>query len=244
MGSLIYLSIIILKLKKEVIVLNKIKLMYDVVNAIKGKEVFIGSLEIEGKKDQTKFFALKNEFEKNLVSGQVKLKINTALDVDGNQIKHESTSEFNMKSCCKGKHHHLRKHFHGYCSNSESNCCCTGLKGRLSALAYILRLIDKVEIEELENNALALSLNIDTMPEELMKHMHGKFQHCMSNEESLVQKHCLCMMAIEEPVLAINMQLNKDRAIEKIVVTAKGKQKDKLDDIHEISFRADLNLKC
>jgi len=226
--------------------LNKIKLMYDVVKALKEKEVFIGSLEIEGKKDQTEFFALKNEFEKNLVSGQVKVKLNTKLDVDGKQVKHESTSEFNLQNCCAGKHHHLRKHFHDHCKNSESNCCCTGLKGRLSAFAYILRLIDKVKIEELENNALALSLNIDELPEVLMKHIHGKFEHCTANEEAQGQVHCLCLdnlMALEKPVIAINIQINPDKTIERAVITAEGKQKGKLDEVHEISFRVDLNLK-
>lgn len=246
MGSLICLSIITLELKKEVIVLNKIKLMYDVAKAMKEKEVFIGSLEVGGKKDQTEFFALKNEFEKNLVSGQVKVKINTVLDLEGKQVKHESSSEFNLQNCCSGKHHHMIKHFHSHCHNSEPNCCCTGLKGKLSALAYILRLIDNVKIEELENNALTLSLNIDEIPEDLMKHIHGKFQHCMPNEASHDQECCSYindLMAIENLVLAVNMHLNQDRAIEKIVVTAEGKQKDKLDGIHEMSFRADLNLK-
>jgi len=225
---------------------NKIKLMYDVAKAMKEKEVFIGSLEVEAKKDQVEFFALKNEFEKSLVTGQVKVKINTALDCEGKQIKHESTSEFNLQNCCGGKHHHLRKHFHSHCCDEESGCCCTGLKGKLSNLIYILRLIDKVKIEELENNTLALSLNIDEMPEELMKHIHGRFQHCMSNEDSHGQECCSCMndlMSTEKPIISLNMQLNQDRAIDRILVTAEGKQKDNTDQIHEINLRAELNLK-
>jgi hypothetical protein len=220
--------------------------MYDVVKAMKEKEVFIGYLEVEGKKDQTQFFTMKNEFEKNLVSGQVKVKINTALDVDGKQAKHESTSEFNMQNCCSGKHHHMRKHFHSHCDDSESDCCCSGLKGKLSAFAYILRLIDKVKIEELENSALALSLNIDEIPEDLMQHIHGKFQHCKSDGESQGHKSCSCMndmMSIEKPIITLNMQLNQDRVIERIVVTAEGKTKDKQDKIYEISCKAELNLK-
>jgi hypothetical protein len=116
----------------------------------------------------------------------------------------------------------------------------------LSALAYILGLIDQVKIEELENNALALSLKIDEMPEELMKHIHGRFQRCTSDEESSGQEHCSCMsdlISTEKPVIAINIQLNQDRAIERIVVTAEGKQKNKLGEVHEMSLRAELNLK-
>ncbi len=236
--------------------MNKIKLMYDVVKAMKEKEVFIGSLEVDAQKDQVEFFALKNEFEKNLKSGQVKVKINTALDCEGKQVKHESTSEFNMQNCCGGKHHHhhFRKRFHSHCCSEESNCCgteesnccCTGLKGKWTAFAYVLRLIDKVEIEEQPNNALALSLHIDEIPEDLMKHMHGKFQHCMPNEESQGQERCSCMndlLTIEKPILALKIQLNQDRAIESLVITAQGKQKDKLNEVHEISFKANLDLK-
>lgn len=240
--------------------MNKIKLMYDVAKALQAKNVFIGSLEVEGKKDQVGFFALKNEFEKNLVSGQVKAKVSTSLDLEGKQIKHESTSEFNIQNCCAGRHrhhhrphHHLRGHFHsngfneetGCCGSDESNCCCTGLKGKLSALTYVLGLIDKVEIEEQANNALALTLKIDELPEELMQHMQRRFQHGMAPNESQGQECCSgmhSMMNIEKPVIAINIQLNADKAIEKVVITAEGKQKDNSDQIHDINCKAELNL--
>lgn len=234
--------------------MNKIKLMYDVAKAMKEKEVFIGSLEVEAKKDQNSCFTLKNEFEKNLVSGQVKVKINTALDCEGQQVKHESTSEFNLQNCCGGKHHHrhLRRHFHSHCCTEEADCCtgsdncCCGVKGKLAAFGYILRLIDKVNIDELENNAASLSLTIDEMPEELMQHLHGRFQHCCSPAESPDQECCSGMkdlMTIEKPVITLNMLLNADKAIEKIVVTASGTAKDKDDQVHEMSFNAELNLK-
>ena len=235
--------------------MNKIKLMYDVAKAMKEKEVFIGTLEVEAKKDQIECFALKNEFEKNLVSGQVKVKINTALDCEGKQIKHESTSEFNLQNCCGGKHHHhhLRKRFHSHCctevstccDTEESNCCCTGIKGKLSAFAYILRLIDKVNINELENNAAALSLNIDEIPEALMQHIHGRFQHCCTPADSAGQECCSGMkdlMSIEKPVIDLNILLNADKAIEKVVITASGTSKGKDDQTHEMSFKAELNL--
>ena len=233
--------------------MNKIKLMYDVAKAMREKEVFIGSLEVEAKKEQTSCFALKNEFEKNLVSGQVKVKINTALDCEGKQVKHESTSEFNLLNCCGGKHHHrhFSKHFHSHCCSKESDCCtdsndCCGIKGKLATFGYVLRLIDKINIDESDNNAVALSLNIDEIPEELMQHIHGRFQHCCPPADSAGQECCSGMkdlMTIEKPVIAINMLLNSDKAIEKVVVTASGTQKDKDDQIHEISFNAELNLK-
>ena len=224
--------------------MNKIKLMYDVAKTMKEKEVFIGSLEIGGQKDQIEFFSLNNEFEKNLLSGQVKFKIKTALDLDGKQVKHESSSELTLQNCCGGKHRHLRKHFHHHCDDGDTNCCCTGLKGKLSALMYLLRLIDDLKIEELENKALALSLNIDEIPEELMNHMHGNFQCCMSDEEP--QGHHQCMkdlMTMEKPNITFNMRLNEDRAVERIFITIKGKQKDQWDNFHEISLKAELNLK-
>ncbi len=237
--------------------MNKIKLMYDVAKAMKDKEVFIGTLEVAAKKDQTDCFALRNEFEKNLITGQVKVKLNTSLDCDGQQLKHESTSEFNLQNFCGAAHHrhhkHLRGHFHSHgccetsdCCGEESDTSCCGVKGKFAALGYVLKLIDKLEINELDNNAVALSLNIDEIPVELMQHIHGRFQHHGSPEGSPGPQCCSGMkdiVSIEKPVIDLNVLLNADKAIEKLVITASGTARDKDDQIHEMSFKAELNLK-
>jgi hypothetical protein len=103
-----------------------------------------------------------------------------------------------------------------------------------------------MNIDELDNNVVALSLNIDEIPEELMQHIHGRLQNCCPPAESPGEECCSGMnnlMLIEKPVIDINMLLNSDKAIEKVVIIALGTAKDKDDQSHEMSIKAELNLK-
>lgn len=229
--------------------MNKIKLMYDVAKAMKEKEVFIGSLEATAKKDQGEFFTFKNEFDKNLTTGQVKVKVNAAFDMDGKQMKHESSSEFTITNCCGARHPHLRRplhHHHCNNMNTDSGCCHTDLKEKLSLLAYAFNLLENVKIEELENKALYVTLKVDEIPENLINHIHGRFQHGMTNEEMQGQEQHLCMkefMVMENPLINLNMHLTPDKTVESIVVTAEGKQTDSVGEIHDMNFKAELNMK-
>lgn len=229
--------------------MNKIKLMYDVAKAMKEKEVFIGILETVAKKDQREFFTFKNEFDKNLTTGLVKLKVNTALDMDGKQMKHESSSEFNITNCGGVRHHHLGRPLHHHqCNNmnTDSDCCHSDLKGKLSALAFAFSLLENVKIEELENKALVVTLAVDEIPENLINHIHERFHHGMANEEMQGQEQHLCMkefMGMENLLINLNMHLTPDKTIESIVVTAEGKQTDSVGEIHEMNFKTELNMK-
>ncbi|MEA4924251.1 MAG: hypothetical protein VB084_02980 [Syntrophomonadaceae bacterium] len=231
--------------------MNKIKLFYDVVKTMRDKEVFNGSLEVNGKKDQMDCFSFTNEFERNITTGQVKFKIKTGLDCDGKQMKHESSSEFNMQNGCGGMHRHqhyanFKHRFHSQGCPGESDCCGGDVfKTKLSGLMFILRLIDELKVEELENNALALSLQIDELPEGLGNHIQGRFQHRMSVDEGGSHPHHSCMkalLALEKPQIVVNIKLDQNRAVEKVVITAAGKQKSESDTLHEVSFKAELNL--
>lgn len=227
--------------------MNKIKLMYDVAKAMKEKEVFIGTAEASGKKDQVEFFSFANEFEKNLASGEVKFKVKTAFDLDGKQVKHESSSEFNLQNCCGGMQHHPHRHLHRHWEENDGrSCCCAGFKNKLSALMFLLRLLDELKIEELENKYLELSLNIDGMPEEFKKQVQEKLQHCAAQEETERQDHHRCMkelLTMENPKIAFTMLLDAEKAVKKAVITVTGKQKDEQETLHDLSLKAELKLK-
>jgi hypothetical protein len=231
--------------------MNKIKLMYDVVKTMRDKEVFIGSLAVNGKKDQIDCFSFSNEFEKNNATGKVKFHIKTDVDCDGKQMKHESSSEFNMQNCRSRMHRHHQYHNFGHdlrfqgCPDDPERCD-SGFKARMSGLMFILRLIDDMEIEELENKRVALTLNLDELPEGLMDHFHGRFQHRMSPDSFQCPPQHPGMKAlgsIEKPHVRINIKLNQDKAIEAIVINADGKQKDESNTLHDVNFKADLTLK-
>jgi len=225
--------------------LNKIKLMYDIAKSMKDKEVFTGTIQINAQKDQNEFFVCKNEFEKDLASGQVKLQIHTVLDMDGKQLKHDSSSEFNFQDGCDGRHRFHHRHFHHQGCQGDSYCCI-GWKEKWSGLAYLLKLLDDMEIKEQDNNTLALSLHIDEIPEDLRKHMPYKFHHAGINENNPGYRHHEWMETfkdMEKPELDLKMKINQDRAVENLLITARGKYPDSQGEIYAMSFKVELNLK-
>lgn len=74
--------------------MNKIKLLYDVFKTVKSKEVFTGVFKAEIEKDQMKVFAIQNEFEKNLSTGQIKSKVNAEADYVGRTVGDEYHGRF------------------------------------------------------------------------------------------------------------------------------------------------------
>lgn len=230
--------------------MNKIKLMYDVAKTMREKEVFTGSLAINGKRDQIDCFSFTNEFEKNTSTGQVKLKIKINMNCDGKQMKHESSSEFNIQNLrarMRHHHHHMGHNFDFQsCCSDDPERCDSGFKTRMSGLMFILRVIDDMKVEELENNELALSIKLDELPEGLANRMHSRFQHRMSpgnlqgHPRHPVMKALCCL---EKPQIMVNIKLNQDKAIEAINITADGKRKDESDNLHDVNIKADLMLK-
>ena len=77
--------------------MSKIKLLYDVFKTMKDKEGFNGDVKIEAIENEKKVFSLSNEFSTNKETGTTKAKISTEVDYEDNKLKHESTTEFNMK---------------------------------------------------------------------------------------------------------------------------------------------------
>ena len=55
--------------------MSKLKIMVDVINTMKEKEVISGTFKAVGIKDQVEIGHFINEFEKNLTNGETKVKI-------------------------------------------------------------------------------------------------------------------------------------------------------------------------
>ncbi|AOT70725.1 hypothetical protein [Geosporobacter ferrireducens] len=221
--------------------MNKIKLMYDVVKTLKEKQVFKGTLKAEAKKDQVKVFSLIKDFEKNTVSGQVKSKISTMLDYEGKSIKHESSTEFNLQDCCDSKHHDFMRKMHGHHRHEGMKCC--GVKSKLSKLAFILNVLNNMQVEELEDKGVLLSVHIDEVPEELKNVLQEKIQH--KEEQHGSEQQCCCMKDFcftEDINVFIKIQINKDSELEKAVVIVGGKQKNESGEQKDINIEAELNL--
>ena len=229
--------------------MGKLKLIYDVVKAMKEKEVFKGILKAEVNMDQAKVLSFSNEFEKNTTSGEVKAKISTEVDCDGKKIKHESNTEFNVLGCCGGRghggmmhqgHHHLHGHFHGRCGG--------GLKGKLNKLAFILGILHKIEVKEQEDASVLLSLELNELPEEMKKIIEAKCQNApVEDKAGSANGHhhlgCIKELAnMDDVKVNFNAKINPNKEVEKIELVVSGKCKGDGVEIKAVSGKAELNL--
>ena len=227
--------------------MSKLKLMYDVINTMKDKEVVNGALKVEGKKDQSQIVSFVNEFEKNLTNGETKVKISTELDYDGKKVKHESQTEFAMQGCHRKMHQGFMKHMHHHnhhghhCDENYDDLECGGIKGKLTKLAFVLNIFNQINMEENEDKSVILSLSLNDIPDETKKVLRERF-----SQRTMPEHHHHGFMkeffTLEEPKMEFKVWINKTREVEKILVTVDGKQIDELNENHDLSLKAELSL--
>lgn len=226
--------------------MSKLKLVYDVISILKEKEVIRGIFQAEAKKDQLQIVSFTNEFEKNLSSGETKVKISTELDCDGKKVKHESQTEFTMQDCCAGhRHHGFMKHMH---HNHHNNCenngdfKCGGIKGKLTKLAFVLSIFNQIKVDEKEDKSVFLSLSLNDIPDDIKKAFQ---ERCSQRKMSEHHQHHGCIKefcTLKDPKIEVKLWIKKTREIEKIVVTVDGNHVNELNENHDMSLLAELRL--
>ncbi|HBW38994.1 hypothetical protein [Desulfosporosinus sp. BICA1-9] len=226
--------------------MSKLKLMYDVISILKEKEVISGIFQAEAKKDQLQLVSFTNEFEKNLSSGETKVKISTELDCDGKKVKHESQTEFTMQDCCAGhRHHGFMKHMHHtHHDNGQNNgdLKCGGFKGKLTKLAFVLSIFNQIKVDEKEDKSVFLSLSLNDIPDDIKKTFQ---ERCSQGKMSEHHQHHGCIKefcALKDPKIEVKVWIKKTREVEKLVVTVDGKQVNELNENHDMSLLAELRL--
>jgi phosphoribosylformylglycinamidine (FGAM) synthase-like enzyme len=213
--------------------MNKIKLLYDVVKTLRGKDILRGVATGQIQKDQVRVFYVKNEFEKDLLTSKTKANITTEVDYEGKQVKHQSITEFT--NCCHGgQHHKLFKHMH--------SGGCGGLKQKLTKLAFVLHLLNSLKAEEQSDKSTLVTLEITELPEEIKALLQEK----MSSADCCHGHGSQCFMkefcSIEKGNFSLAMSVNKDNEIEKLVITFEGTQHNEQNEQHSLSINAELQL--
>jgi hypothetical protein len=214
--------------------MNKIKLLYDVVTAMKAKETFNGVIKADIRKEQVTLFSLQNEFSKNLLTGQTKAKISTELDYEGKHVKHESTTEFTMPGHCHHRHHEFFKHMHHHAGQ------CGGIKGKLSKLAFALSILNSLQVKEQEQETIVVSLNMNEIPADMKEMLHEKMMHARTHHEHHGFMKEFCTM--EAGDFTFTMHLNNKYEIEKIAVTLIGTQRDEQNQPHDLTAKAEIHF--
>jgi hypothetical protein len=215
--------------------MNKIKVLYDVFKTMKEKEVFKGNIKLEATKGEVKVLSFSNQFETNTQSGETKAKINVDLDAEGKKVKHESSSEFNIKDCPHHKFHrgmgmHMNNHgMHGH----------GGIKAGLSKVTFVLNLLNNMQVEEKEGKSV-ISLELKEVLKEI-KDMHKDF-HKDINDEKISEYHKQMhkginidnnefhkhhvfikeLLCSEQSNAVLKIYANKNNEIEKAEISAKG----------------------
>ena len=190
-----------------------------------------GVLTADIQKGQITIFAIKNEFEKNMLTGQTKAKINTQLDYEGKSVRHESITECSMPfdrgrfhGRMPGMHHHGGK--------------CGGLRGRFSRLAFALGLLNALEIDEQADNTIILSLEAANLPEDLQEMVRERMKHADAHHSPHgFMKECC---SLEKPDFKVTVLINANYDIEKILAVFSGIQQDENKGQQEIKGNAEL----
>lgn len=215
--------------------MNKIKVLHDVFKTMKEKEVFKGNIKFEAAKGDLKVFSFSNEFETNTKSGETKANINVDLDAEGKKVKHESNSEFNIKDCPhRGFHRGMHMHNHGM--NMHGMRGHGGIKGGLSKVTFILNLLNNVQIEEKDENAI-ISLQLKEVFKEI-KDMHKDCHKGMDQEkimENIRQmkesddrgfhkhhKFIKELLSSEDSDATLKIYANKNNEVEKVEISSTG----------------------
>lgn len=158
--------------------MNKIKVLYDVVKAIRKQEGISGLLTADIQKDEISIFTMKNQFEKNFLTGQTKAKINTQVDYEGKTVRHDSDTEFSMPSG-RGFHHGMahRHHFGAMAAMQHHGGRCGHMGGRFAKLAFVLGMLNALEIKEAEDNTLVITLDSANLPEDAKELVRERMSH-------------------------------------------------------------------
>jgi hypothetical protein len=215
--------------------MNKIKLLYDVVTKMKEKETIKGRLKVEGNKDKVKVFNLENEFDKNTASGEFKARHSMEMDLEGRKMKHEGSIDSNMQMCQRHMHNH---NFHNFHEGMKF-----GFKEKLNHLAFALNVLNNIKVDEKEDKSSVLSLNVADIPEEFKNAIHEKMkQHEGMHEHGGHKGFMKEFHSMDNPNIELSVWINKNSEIEKVLLSANGKQSGESDAAHEMDITAQLDF--
>lgn len=201
------------------------------------------------------------EFEKNTANGQVKSKVRTEMDYEGKKMKQENT--FESDGWCDHEHmhrgfagnmpfgnfpmhmHHMHAHHHFHMNQPEGahrEFGDGGFKGKLTKLAFVLGIFNSIRVDEQKDKGFALSLNLKDIPEDLKAAIQKKINVEAACEHHEHKGFMAEFHQLNNPDFELNLLINENYEVEKAKVTVKGTKNDESNNMHEMSFNAELNM--
>ncbi|QJW48225.1 hypothetical protein HA075_22470 [bacterium BFN5] len=213
--------------------MNKLKLLYDVVTTMKAKEVISGIFQAEVEKDQVSLFSIQNEFEKNLTTGKTKAKVTASLDVEGRNERLDHHGRLGFDS-----HEHPHAHFgrHGHFFHRGHH---RDLRGGFAKMAFGLSILNALQITEQPDQTLVMTIQSSDLPAEMKQLLaerinHGGLHH---HPKHAIMKELCNLKDFDSTTTLI---LNKNRELDKIIITANGTQADP----QGVSHKLNAKIEC
>jgi hypothetical protein len=226
----------------EVKTMNKIKAIYDVVKTMKEKKEREGVLQVKVEKDGQQVLKFSNEFHHS-GDGNTKCHLQSEWNCDGNEGKHESTTEFKRdhehgcpfhRGFNHGRHHEHLGHVHGH-----------GFKSKADILLCFLKLLNDLKAEE-QGEKILFSLELDEAIAKMKEKMHGHCEnapfHGKGPGHHHPQKGKLMkeLMLMENPHILVNIVANKNKEVEQVTITIQGSYEK--DGVHETNATVEVNF--
>lgn len=233
--------------------MNKIKTLYDMVQTMRNQKTFEGTVQFEVAKDGNSMFKADNAFERNMQTGISKMKSKTEVDRNGFKMKNESEFETNGQhehNCChmQGKHSNMffgngfRKS-HGI--DGEERQGRRGMKDRWRIVAMALDILNKLEVEKLEEGMKSLELRVtfNDLPKDLQEQMKNGLFHSRQVESEEHMKAIKDIKSLEDIKVHVSGTIKSNNCIDQLNIELDGQYLDDKDQKHEIQVNGKLQLK-
>ncbi|GEM_PF-1267340 len=212
--------------------MNKIRILYDVMNTMKAKEEVKGVLQVQVEKDQAMILSLQNEFEKNLLTEKMKTKVTASLDYEG-RVQGDHAEDAAPCPSERTRHDRLH-HMHHFPSHRRR-----GLKEIFAKWTFALSLLNALQFEERAGKSTVISLSANDLPEDMKKLFSEKIAHVGRHHgqgHGLLKEFC----SIDHLDVTLNIFINPNYEVEKVAVTAAGTQMDAQAGQHDLKADAQV----
>ena len=215
--------------------MKKIKLLYDVVRTMKNMEKIDGVITVGVQKDQEAVFSLQNKFAKDQ-AGKVKANVTSKMNLNGEDLTRESTTEFTLKGDCQHGPCMMSKFFHRHHGTTGPH----GIKGVFHRISVALGLLSSLMVEDQPNGAAVISLNLTDVPDEIKTMLWEKMQHKHASHPD-----CGCMQGCQNVEMLnglVVVSVNENHTIDKVTVNFDGRAQDAESKPHVLAATAELQF--
>lgn len=212
--------------------MNKLEVLYKVVSTMKEKEEFKGEGKLNVSEQNGQGMSISNKFNKNVAKGIANINLKADINYEDFKVNAEVKKELDLnriKEMKRMAHGHHGMHGHGFHS---------GMKGKLSHIAFMLKRLNDIEVEANgEGHLIKVDLkeaikDMKAFKEERMQEFKAA---CESGQIQLTQEqkahydimmmHKKCMKKIfcgNYDEAKLNIYVNKNFEVEKLEAKGTG----------------------